>query len=467
MLVGSDGTIGVPGQNSTQILFRLPDAIATGVSNLVIGAGGNDCTSGIPPATTLSNIIAMVQGTLKANIQPILMSLNPKIVAGLTGAQTQACARNIAEVNRLIGEYAKRTPAVIYFDMRKIMGNPANSIGGAASYWEYDQAHLATYGATQLGAALWAFSQNLFAQYVNDDVVQMSGNYDATANPYGNLLTNGMLAGYGEIVGGVTSSGSASCTGVPTFTFSGGGSPVSQATMTGQINNALADAVWTLTQGVNYSSTPTVAATGGPCGTEPSIAVSMIAAGSLSTGITGNIAPGWATTGGSTTGTRVLSKRARADGNPGEEQVVTLAGLTGGASAETMQIYEYITPGTTPGLNVGSTIFFECDFNITSPQQILGAWLTMASTISGGGGNYGCLVSNETNSLYGLPNGVAQVYRCRTPDHTVLASESVFYPAINISYDASGTNGTGSGVVAFSRCGVFNEPVNVAGIGGL
>lgn len=478
-IVGGTGTFGVPGQNSNQIMFRTPDAIASGVKLLIVKVGANDCNAGIQPATTIANVQSILNQVLAAGITPIFMKLEAKTSWTLqTQANVAKCVNQAAQINRVLMEYARRTPGIWVYDEDPWFVNPADQLGGPMPNYTLDGTHTSALGAYWIGYGLWQTLKAKFAPIGlgNGQFSRANDQYDATNNPYGNLLPNGGFNGWGRTVKSLTvSTPGAGCTSAPAITISAPADAAGHAAkaVTTITSGGVPDNPWITDVGAGYVTGDTVTATasGGGCTTQPIYSIVWNGASNISQAwLTpgAQLAPGWSVSyaGTATAPTQhtTLTKAPRLDGMPGEEQVVTIA-ITAGAktsAADSMTLYTAgLTPGTTPGVSVGGTYRAFCDVTITGASNLLNVGLTLNSTLGGGGQQQiGALVGNSTVAAQALPAGNIGPLHLETAPFTIATGAGAFYPSLQIDGGGPAWGAT----IRASRCGVIPEP---AGVGSL
>lgn len=116
------GNAGVAGQNSTQILARVPDVIALGAKTVTVLAGTNDLTQGVSTGTFQANIQAIVSQFRAAGVVPVLATIPPR-------ANTTFLAQNLAW-NSWLRSYAE-TERLVIVDFWEALVNPATNMFAA------------------------------------------------------------------------------------------------------------------------------------------------------------------------------------------------------------------------------------------------------------------------------------------------------------------------------------------------
>lgn len=185
------GNAGVGGNNSTQILARVPNAIALGPRIVTVLAGTNDLTQGVPFSTWSANIKAIVAQLRAAGIRVVLCTIPPR--DNTTYLATQMTW------NQWLRVYAQQQ-GLDLLDFFALLVNPTTGIWASG----YDSglpphpsqaAHLvmANYVISQLTISPFSPIQ---AQLATGDV--------------GNMLANGMLLGSGTPGSWITSGSTSS-----------------------------------------------------------------------------------------------------------------------------------------------------------------------------------------------------------------------------------------------------------------
>lgn len=198
--VGNDGTPNVVGQNAgvggdttTGMLARLEtDVISKSPDIVFIHAGTNDITAGASFATITGNLTSIYAALLSRGILVAAIPIYPRGSGSNWASSTQ---RNLHHaVNSWIREKALTTQGMILIDGTPAMTDPASSTGDVRTDFTIDGLHPSPLGGFYVGEAAYRIFKEITRPaatlcYSPSDV------YDATNNPSGNLLTNGLLAG--------------------------------------------------------------------------------------------------------------------------------------------------------------------------------------------------------------------------------------------------------------------------------
>lgn len=171
------GCMGIGGQNTTQMLARLGQALnPTGdqpVSKVFILGGTNDSGQGITIAGTVGNIEAMILQARGNNVTPVVMSILPKS----SGAST------LATVNRMLAQVCMKHQ-VPFVDVYSDFVDPATN-GAPLPGYTVDGIH------PQYQAAL-IMAQNVLSQTSNLFSAWQPWRPKANLDPL-NLVSNGLF----------------------------------------------------------------------------------------------------------------------------------------------------------------------------------------------------------------------------------------------------------------------------------
>jgi lysophospholipase L1-like esterase len=214
--IGTAGTLlnynrAVSGETAAQIRARVSEVAALNplprFCNVL--SGTNSLTN---TALTAAQIVADITGTCEdlvaLGVRPILCTLLPRgngtsttPWSGLsTTAQVTAAKARLLEVNRLLRAYAGANPSVILADIFYSVLNFASATSDPDVAYCPDYLHPNAPGAIRIGQAWWsAVSPHIGPQQRN-----AAGNgdgYEATDNPFGNLLASAAFAANGGTAG--------------------------------------------------------------------------------------------------------------------------------------------------------------------------------------------------------------------------------------------------------------------------
>lgn len=202
---------GVGGETSAQVLTRYNTDVAANYSRfdwLIIQCGANDATQAIAASTTVANIQTMADAAVKNGKRVIIISPFPR--STWTGAASTTNSRNIMlnQRKRLADYVASTRNKVILIDAFPDLVNPASATSDPITSpiaAMADGLHASSGGMFSLAARRMAA---VLDAHVPPRPYRFSGAadaYDATHNPYGNLLSN---AAFLTTSGGTISNGS-------------------------------------------------------------------------------------------------------------------------------------------------------------------------------------------------------------------------------------------------------------------
>lgn len=202
---------GVGGETSAQVLARYATDVAANYANfdwLIIQCGANDATQAVAASTTIANIQTMADAAMAAGKRVIIISPFPR--STWTGAANTTNSRNIMlnQRKRLADYVATTQKKVILIDSFPDLVNPASATSDPVSSpvaLLADGLHAATAGMFSFAARR---AEAVLSPHVPPRPYRFSGAadaYDATYNPYGNLLPN---AAFLTTSGGTISNGS-------------------------------------------------------------------------------------------------------------------------------------------------------------------------------------------------------------------------------------------------------------------
>lgn len=184
------GNGGVAGQNSTQILARVPAVIALNPQIVTVLAGTNDLTQGVTFATWSANITAAVAQLQAANIRVVLVTIPPR--GNTTYLSTQLTW------NRWLRVYAQQH----HLDLLDFFGLLVDPLTGM-----YKSGYDSGDGLHPSQAAHVVIAGYVGAQLATSPFAPISA--QVGTGDTGNMLANPLLAGTGTptswITGGVTS----------------------------------------------------------------------------------------------------------------------------------------------------------------------------------------------------------------------------------------------------------------------
>lgn len=179
-------------------------AAAAGLDFCIICAGSNDYSGGknLTYSQITTNLTTIYNTVLASGAIVVAVAIPPR--SSLGAADYKLYTR----VNNWIRGQSASNARIIYVDVEPYVADATT--GNYLSNYSWDGTHLSAKGSYWLGKLIW----DAISNYVpNRDILTKWYNdvYDSTANPRGNLLTNGMLNGTGGSLG--TTGGAGTVTG--------------------------------------------------------------------------------------------------------------------------------------------------------------------------------------------------------------------------------------------------------------
>lgn len=194
------------GFTSTQILNTwLAPCLAAKPAWCFVDIFPNDPTSGVSYATSIANAQSIITQLQNAGIYPILVPV--RIPASGWAGWSAAVTLQFSRLNQWVKTYCENNVGITYWD-----ANPSFldfSTGySQSSLLQADFLHENAAGAQLRGLSAWNLISSLFPARDNRFML-LGDTYDATNNPTGTLLANGLMAGTtGVIAGGAGTTGS-------------------------------------------------------------------------------------------------------------------------------------------------------------------------------------------------------------------------------------------------------------------
>lgn len=191
---------------------QLPQALASDAAWVVVEGGNNDIGGSIQPATTVSNMTAVISALLSAGKRPIV--IGP--MARGSSAYTQALKDAFNQINQGLRYFMAHNPGAVWIDTRAVL---ADQLTGYAitSMTQGDGIHPNAVGAKTLAGQVVTAISGAISPYGGPCMDDPFDLYSSSANPVGNLLTNGGLT---TTTGGTINTGTPS--GVMTGTIASG-----------------------------------------------------------------------------------------------------------------------------------------------------------------------------------------------------------------------------------------------------
>jgi lysophospholipase L1-like esterase len=203
------GQYGVAGDTTTQMLARLPAALARKTAFLIIWGGVNDIGAGTTETVPFANIVTMANSALAQGTRPIIM-----LDTG-SGAFTTAQTGYINDYNQRILQYAAGTAGVIVVDPREVVLAHTNT--GSTAYkagFSQDGLHSNLLGYYWTGVAFAQLIQQLMPPLPQQPTLQTdSRGFGSSA-----LLVNSMFTNTTGGTLGAGASGTAPPNGFTVFT---------------------------------------------------------------------------------------------------------------------------------------------------------------------------------------------------------------------------------------------------------
>ena len=175
-------------------------ALSPSPSHVAILTGTNTFAAGTSAATAWAQLVPNIAACISRGIQPIIIFDLPRQLSTWTAAN----ARQSFQFNQIVRSNAGLYGALVV-DPTQYLADSANSNGDPLSNYYYDGIHPATMGGYYIGKAI----ADLISPLLPAPIAGFASNgdtYNATDNPYGNILQNGLFTG---TAGTNTSSGGA------------------------------------------------------------------------------------------------------------------------------------------------------------------------------------------------------------------------------------------------------------------
>ena len=225
---------GFSGQGTTELLTMLPyymaRCAAQDVSTVVALIGTNDVVvKGRSYATTTANLASIYAQLVGSGFRVIAVPILPRSYDGSGDTGLSASnVRAILRINQWIIRYCRDNigmyladPTLNWVDLTSATGYPIPAtVKSTASYtnnsnsWTYDGLHPTPCGAQFIGKAIATVLSSLYTQ-TDTRIVSTADTYNASDNPTGNILANGL---FNTASGGTAGTG-ASGTVVGSFTL--------------------------------------------------------------------------------------------------------------------------------------------------------------------------------------------------------------------------------------------------------
>ncbi|MCK5554828.1 MAG: SGNH/GDSL hydrolase family protein [Alphaproteobacteria bacterium] len=183
----SGANFGVSGEDSTEILARIPDVIAVKPDVCLVQSGSNNVGS---PATVIADVKASMLLLYNAGILGVYMGINFRRSASWDAEEMQQAAY----INNVIARWLADNGYGIYIDTNKYICDFDTAAGTPyAGALHTDSIHYVTWSAFQIGRLLHENISPLLAL----NSAEITGNaeaYNSTNNPHGNIWTNPLVS---------------------------------------------------------------------------------------------------------------------------------------------------------------------------------------------------------------------------------------------------------------------------------
>lgn len=164
---------------------------------VVLLAGTNDVANGVSYADIIAGFSSVISAVRRSGRKLLLSTIFPRAAASLSGSQGKV----LCAVNSWLREVGITYSDVLVSDPFRALADPTNANSDPLAIDMYDGVlHLAPAGAMKVGkqwAADWGPSIPVSPRQFNG-VLDV---FDATYNPYGNMLSNGLLQTLGATSG--------------------------------------------------------------------------------------------------------------------------------------------------------------------------------------------------------------------------------------------------------------------------
>ena len=179
--IGGNWTSDMLNRLYSDVLFYRPDIV-------VVLGGTNDISNNVPVATTITNLTTIYERILSTGSSVVAMTILPRAAAGITTAQRN----RLMQINNWIREYTYTRPNIILCDAFFAFADASNATSDPVTTYTSDGLHPNSIGARVVGNELYKVL-NVLTPASNRSVNGQADVFDATDNPTGNMMVNGML----------------------------------------------------------------------------------------------------------------------------------------------------------------------------------------------------------------------------------------------------------------------------------
>ncbi len=192
----------VAGKTVAQVLAeQVPTAVAATLDTCIVDVGINSVTGGVTYASMIADYTSIFKALRGANQFVIVLGIR---VRNSPVALTTAQNKLVGRVNKWIAEWCRADSGMLYYDQNPLFIDA--STGNAKTGWLRDGTHDNAISAREYGKDLAAKITGFMPDF-DGRMIMLGDVYDATENPTGNLLTNGLFAGTsGTVTNGATGS---------------------------------------------------------------------------------------------------------------------------------------------------------------------------------------------------------------------------------------------------------------------
>lgn len=188
----------VGGFHVDEVVAILPAVLAARPDWAIVMIGTNDIVSTTTELSTITSGLQTIYDTLwSAGINVVAIPILARTTfSTLSGASLTAARQKLWAVNRWIKRYASTSGRIIVADPNNYLVDPASATGDVIDgYLREDGLHPGPKCGYYVGLALYNTLKELLPQFNQPDFSAQTDIYDATNNPTGNIVVNGMMNG--------------------------------------------------------------------------------------------------------------------------------------------------------------------------------------------------------------------------------------------------------------------------------